>query len=141
MNLGFLITGVFIENIIFIVLDQKYPFWANLVKRIKIVNLTWNLEPRLYFVYAEFNGDNHFFCFRRRIPFLRKFGPKIQNCLFKVKLGIKTISNMQNFIIIFTFSVFIEKYPFWANLFQKVKTVSLNWNLITRLIRICRIQW
>ena len=30
---------------------------------------------------------------------------------------------------------------FWANLLQKIKIVSLNWNLVPRLIRICAIQW
>ena len=29
----------------------------------------------------------HFFCFRREIPFLRKFGPKNQSCQFKLKFG------------------------------------------------------
>ena len=28
-------------------LDREYPFWANLVKKIKIVSLTLNLTPRL----------------------------------------------------------------------------------------------
>ena len=30
---------------------------------------------------------------------------------------------------------------FWENLFQKIKIVSLSWNLVPTLIRICRIQW
>ena len=39
------------------------------------------------------------------------------------------------------FSVLVSKHPFWANLAQKIKIVSLSWNLVTRSIRICRIQW
>ena len=39
------------------------------------------------------------------------------------------------------FSVFEQKYLFWANLVQQIKIVSLRWNLIPRLIRLCRIQW
>ena len=35
--------------------------------------------------YVEFNGDCIFFCFRLEI--YRFFGPKIQNCQFKLKLG------------------------------------------------------
>ena len=31
----------------FSVSDRKYRFWANLVQNIKIVRLSWNLEPRL----------------------------------------------------------------------------------------------
>ena len=48
---------------------------------------------------------------------------------------------MQNSIGMFTFFVFNRKYPVWDNLFQKIKIVNLRWNLIPRLIRICRIQW
>ena len=36
------------------------------------------------------------FSFRPEIPFLGKFGPKIQNCQFKLKSGIYANSNMQN---------------------------------------------
>ena len=40
------------------------------------------------------------------------------------------------------FSVFNRKYFFWANLVKsKIKTVSVRWNLVHRLLRICRIQW
>ena len=41
----------------------------------------------------------------------------------------------------FTFSVLDQKYTFWANLDQKTEIVSLSWNLVPGLIRICRIQW
>ena len=43
-------------------------------------------------------------------------------------------------MVIFPFSVFDQKCLFWANLVQKVKIISLGWNLIPQLIRICRIQ-
>ena len=75
------------------------------------------------------------------IPFLGKFYPKNLNYQFKLEFGTYTNSNMQNAMVIFTFSVFDRKYPFWANLVQKVKIISLSWNLVPRLIRICRIQW
>ena len=43
------------------------------------------------------------------------------------------------------FSFFYWKYLFRANLVKKkqkkIKTVSLSWNLVPRLIQICRIQW
>ena len=35
--------------------------------------------------------------------------------------------------------VFERKYPFWVNLLQKPKIVSLSQNLVHRLIQICRI--
>ena len=44
-----------------------------------------------------------FFVLDWKYPFLGKFGPKIQNCLFKVKYGTLTNSNMQNQMVIFTF--------------------------------------
>ena len=43
--------------------------------------------------------------------------------------------------MLLTFFVFDRKWPFWANLVQNLKTVSLRWNLIPRLIQIYRIQW
>ena len=51
-------------------------------------------------------------------------GPKYQNCQFKLKFGTYANSNMQNSTVMFTFSVFDWKYPFWANLVQKIKIVS-----------------
>ena len=36
-------------------------------------------------------------------PFLGKFGPKNQSCLFKMKFAFKTNSNMLNLIVMFIF--------------------------------------
>ena len=43
--------------------------------------------------------------------------------------------------MVFTLFVLDWKYSFWTNLVQKIKIVSLSWNLEVTLIRICRIQW
>ena len=51
------------------------------------------------------------------------------------------LSNMKNSIAVFNFSVLDGKFPFRANLFQKFNIVSLSWNIVPRLIRICRIPW
>ena len=83
----------------------------------------------------------HFFCFRPEKPFLGKSGQKNQNCQFKLKFGTKTNLNKRNSMMMFTFSVFDHKYLSWANLVQKFKIVCSKWNLIQRLIRICKIQW
>ena len=48
---------------------------------------------------------------------------------------------MQNSVVIFTFSVFWPGLPFRTNLLTKFKIVCFKWNLIPRLIQICRIQW
>ena len=98
------------------------------------------MGPKL-FEYAEFNDAVRFFCFRPETPFLGKFSPKNQICQFKLKFGTKTNSNIQNSKVVFTFSVLNRKYTFWANLVQKIKIVSLSWNLVPRLIRIYNIQW
>ena len=58
--------------------------------------------------------------------FLGKFGPKTQNCLFKVEFGSKTNSSMQNSVMTFIFRALDQKYIFWVNLVQKVKIVSLR---------------
>ena len=47
---------------------------------------------------------------------------------------------MPNSMVIFTSSVFDRK-TFKANLVQNIKTVSLTWNFVLRLIQIRRIQW
>ena len=82
-----------------------------------------------------------FSVFWSEIPFLGKFGWKNQNCQSKRKIGTYSNFNIQNSMVIFTFSVFDWKYPFWANLVQKIKVISLSWNLVPTLIRICRIEW
>ena len=40
----------------------------------------------------------------------------------------------------FDISVSDRKYHFWAHLGQKIKIISLSWNLVPRLIQISRIQ-
>ena len=49
--------------------------------------------------------------------------------------------NKQNSVVMFAFSDFDCKYHFWVNLLQIIKIISLFWNLVRGLIRICRIQW
>ena len=39
------------------------------------------------------------------------------------------------------FFTFKWKYPFWANLVQKMKIVTLSWILVATVIWTCRIQW
>ena len=73
--------------------------------------------------------------------FWGKFDPKSQDYQFKLKFGTKTNSNMQNATVRVIFSVFACGYDFWANLVQNVKIVSWRWNLIHKLIQLCRIQW
>ena len=68
------------------------------------------------------------------MAFLRKFGAKSQNYQFKPTFGTYTNSNMQDLMMLFTFSVFDGKYPIWVNLVQKPKIISLSLKLISTLI-------
>ena len=43
-------------------------------------------------------------------------------------------------MVMFTFSVFDWKYPFWENLVQKIKIVSLSRNLVSRLIKLLELN-
>ena len=42
---------------------------------------------------------------------------------------------------VFTFSVLDRKYSFWGNSVEKIKSVSLSWNLVPKLIYESRYQW
>ena len=56
---------------------------------------------------------------------LEKFSPNDQNCQFEVKFGSRLNLNMQNSMVVFTFSVLDQKNPFWENLDKKFKIFSL----------------
>ena len=66
---------------------------------------------------------------------------KKKNCQFKLKLDSYTNLSMKSLTVVFTFSVIYRKYPFCVNLVQKIKIISLSWDLVLRLIWICTIQW
>ena len=106
---------------------HKYTFGAILVQKI---SLSWNFVARLIRIcIIEWWCS----CFR---PFLKKFGPNNKNCQFKLKFATKIKSNMQNSVVLFTFSVFDRKYFFRANLVQKTK-FHLKLLFVARLIWIC----
>ena len=85
---------------------------------LKIVNLSWNLVPRLIQICRNqwWCSLFLFYCFN-------------------------IVSNDHGRIHSCDFFVFDWIYPFGANLIQKIKIVSLNWKLVRKLIWICRIQW
>ena len=113
-------------------LDWKYPFWANLVQKMKIVRLSWNLVPRLIWICR----------IQSHVEFT--FSVFDWECSFEVDFILEgevwqlVISNMQNSCRSL-FSNFDEIYSFWVNLVQKIKIVSLNCNLVCRLIWMWRI--
>ena len=106
----------------------------------KTACLKWNLVHRLNWI-SRIHWWCSLFPFSTRNTLFRYIWSKYQNCQFKVKFGTSTNLNMQNSMM-FTFSVFDWKYLFWVNgKKKKSKWYSLRWNLVLRLIRICRIQW
>ena len=82
----------------------------------------------MVFKYKDFNGGIHFFCFRPETHFLGEPGTKNQNFQFKLKFGTYTKLNMENSMVVFTFSVLDRKNlaQKWANLVPKIKIVSLS---------------
>ena len=117
-----------------------FVHWLDLIHQ-SITASMENVVVFFQFEYAEFSGYVYFYRFRPQIPFLDKFGPENQNCQFILKFSTWTKLNMQNSMAMFNFSAFYWKYPFWANLVQKIKIVSLGSNFVFRLILICIIQW
>ena len=113
---------------LFFVFQWKYPFWTNFVQKIKIVTWSWKLVPTLIRICRIQWWCSFFFCFWWEILFSGKFSPKSQNYQSKLKFGACTNSNMLNSIVMFTFFVYDWKYPFWGNLVQKIKIISLRWN-------------
>ena len=124
---------------------SKYPFWAKLVIKIKIVSLNKNLVLSLIWI-CKFSGNVHFFHFPLAIPFLDKFGPKHQNCHFNLKSVTETKSNVRNseFNGDIHFFRFQPEIPFLGMLDSKNQNCHFKWKfgiLVSRLIRICRILW
>ena len=73
--------------------------------------------------------------FRLELSCFGKFGPNNQNFQFKLKFGTKTNPNVQNLMVMLTFSVFDQRYMFWTNLIQDfLKLFVQNKNLIISLI-------
>ena len=119
-------------------LDVKCSFWENLVHKIIIACLKWNLEPRLTRVCRIRWWCSSFLS----LTLLGKLGTKNQNRLCKIKVGTQANSYMLNSILAFIWPALNVKYPFfWVYLVQKTKIVCLRWNLVSRIIRICWIRW
>ena len=105
----------------FFVFVRKFPFWANLVKKIKIVSLSENLVPRLTRLCRIQWWCLLFPFLTGIIPFGLIWSKKTKLSL-RLNFGICTNLNMQNSMVMFTFSIFDRNYPFWINLVQKNKT-------------------
>ena len=96
-----------IQKFYFSVLDPKHPLWANLIP--KNQNPQLKLSPRLI---QKCIIKWRCPCFRLEMHFLGRFVPKNQTCQFKLQFSTLTYSNMQISRMMFTFSVFDQKYSF-----------------------------
>ena len=130
--------------------------------KIKILTLSWNLTHMLIWV-CRSQGDVHFFIFDQKYPLLVNLVQKNKVNSLSINLLDYCNLSMQDLVVMFSFSVFIQKYLvrkiwrihwycsllfhfdwtylFWANFVKKVKIVKLGRSLIPRLIWICRIKW
>ena len=113
-------------------------------KKTRVVSLSWNLVSRIIRLCRI-----HWWCsllqfLTGNIFFGDKFGPKNQNCQFKLKFYAYT-TVIQVWRIRWWCSLFVvfdRKDSFFvANLFQKIKIICWRWNLEPRLILICGIWW
>ena len=75
----------------------------------------------------EVGTKNNFNCllhFGWKIPSLGKSDLKSSNCMFKMKLGVQTNTNIVNSMVMLI--PFDQKYSFLANLTQKIKVSVEN---------------
>ena len=104
------------------VFNQKYPFCENLIPMFKIVCFKWNLVITLIRICRIQWWHPLFMVFNRKYSFWAKLVQKKSKLLvFTLKFG--------------------TKIPFLGKFNPMLKIVWFKRNLITTLIRICRIQW
>ena len=109
------------------VFHWKYLFWVNLTQKLKIISLNWNFVPRIIQIWIILRWCS-LFMFSTGNTFFVQIWSKKSNFQFKLRFDTKSNLNMQNSMMMFTFSVFDLKYLFGANLFHKIKIVRLSWN-------------
>ena len=85
VNLNLSFVPRLILNSIFII--TKYSFWVNLVRKIKIVCLSWNLIHTLIRIW-NFEWWWSLFLFWPKIPFLGKLNSNNQYSALKLKLSV-----------------------------------------------------
>ena len=86
--------------------------WVNLVQKIKIVSLSWNLVSRLIQI-SKIQKWSWLFSFQPKIPFLEKFDhPKRQTCQVRLKFVTFTNSNVKNSMVSSSFFPFLT-CQFW----------------------------
>ena len=111
-----------------IFLFPEIPFLGKLVQNIKIVSLSWNLVLILIRICRIHWSCSVFYVLTGNTLFGQIWSEKSKFEYTEFNGGVH-------------FFCLDWKQPFWANVVQKIKIVSLSRNLVPKLIRICRIQW
>ena len=114
-------------------LDWKYPYWACLVEKMKVVSFSWNLVLSLTHIWRVQWLCSLFLFMNRNILFVANLFQKIKIVCWSQNLETSLI-RICRVQWLFSFYSFLDwKYPFWVNLVQKMKIVTLSWNLVPRL--------
>ena len=79
--------------------DGKYSFWANLIQKIKIVNLRSNSVLKLIQICRI---EWLYFCYRPEITLRANLVQHLENVSLKLTFGTSSTSNMHNSIVLFT---------------------------------------
>ena len=87
----------------------EIPILGKFVQKIKIFSLSWNLV--LMLIVCKIQWWCSLFLFSTRNTLFGQICPKNQNCQFELKFGTYT-NYMQNSMVMFTFSIFDQKYLF-----------------------------
>ena len=114
-------------------LDRKHPFLANLVQKIKLVSLSWNMVPSLILI-RRIQWHCSLFLLQTGNTFWANLFQKIKIVSLSWNLVPRLIRRCRNYCSVH-FSFLDGKHPFWVNLVQKNKIVSQIWKLVLRLIR------
>ena len=118
------------------ILDWEYRFGGNLVQKIKIASLCWELVLRFIRIWRiQWRCSFSVFGWKYLLKiFFSKIKITCWTCNLKPRL------TWVCWIRWWFFGVFYWKYPFWVNLVQKYKGASLKQDLVPRLIWICKLM-
>ena len=117
----------------FFVFHHIYYFSVTLVQKIKIVNFSWNLVPRLIWICRSQCWCSLFLFYIINALF-EQISSKKSKFLVSAEIWYRDQYEYAEF------KGDVHFYPFWINLVQKVKIVSLSWNLASSLIRTYRVN-
>ena len=125
----------FLNSISLLYLRFFYPFWTNLVQKIKIVWLKWNL------IYAKFDRVAHSIYFGPKNCFGANFVQKFKTIssrwnLVRGKIQIFWIQSWGSLVLLWT-----RNTLFGENLVQKIKTVYVRSKLVPKPISVFRTRW